>query len=245
MGPVNALRRSRGASARPSTPSVPGGRLGQVTTQGIPADAVAFFDELSRDNTKGWWQANKPRWQASVREPLEMLLDALEDEFGPAHVFRPYRDVRFSADKSPYKDHQGALATTVPGMGWYVQVGAHGLTTGAGYYPSGRDQLPRLRAAVDAPASGTALQGIVDGLEAAGFEPRGAQVATRPRGVPADHPRLELMRYTSIVVVREHGEPPWMHTPEVVDRVAGDWRTLRPFVEWLTEHVGASEEPRR
>ncbi len=216
-----------------------------MTEQGIPADAVAFFDELGRDNSKAWWQANKARWQASVREPMERLLDALEDEFGPAHVFRPYRDVRFSADKSPYKDHQGALATTVTGMGWYVQVSADGLMTGGGYYPSGRDQLPRLRAAVDASGPGTALQRIVDDLEKAGFEPRGAQVATRPRGVPKDHPRLELMRYTSIVVVREHGEPAWMATPEVVERVADDWRTVRPFVEWLTDHVGPSEEPRR
>jgi uncharacterized protein (TIGR02453 family) len=216
-----------------------------MTEQGIPADAVAFFDELGRDNSKAWWQANKTRWQASVRDPMERLLDALEDEFGPAHVFRPYRDVRFSADKSPYKDHQGALATTVAGMGWYVQVSADGLMTGGGYYPSGRDQLPRLRAAIDAPASGTALQRIVDDLERAGFETRGAQVATRPRGVPKDHPRLDLMRYTSIVVVRQHGEPAWMATPEVVERVADDWRTIRPFVEWLTDHVGASEEPRR
>ncbi len=216
-----------------------------MTDHGIPADAVAFFDELGRDNTKDWWQANKSRWQASVREPMEALLDALEDEFGPAHLFRPYRDVRFSADKTPYKNHQGALVGPVAGVGWYVQVNADGIITGGGYYPTGRDQLARLRAAVDAPASGTDLQRIVDSLVAAGFEPHGAQVATRPRGVPKDHPRLELMRYTSLVVTREHGEPAWMSTPEVVDRVAADWRTIRPFVEWLTEHVGAGEEPGR
>ena len=216
-----------------------------MTEQGIPADAAAFFDELGRDNTRSWWQANRDRWQRSVREPMERLLDALEDEFGPAHLFRPNRDVRFSADKSPYKDHQGALVGTVAGMGWYVQVNADGILTGGGYYPSGRDQLGRLRAAVDAPASGTELQRVVDRLAATGFEPRGRRLATRPRGVAADHPRLELMRYTSIVVVREHGEPAWMHTPEVVDRVAQDWRTVRPFVQWLTQHVGASEEPRR
>jgi uncharacterized protein (TIGR02453 family) len=213
--------------------------------EGIPADAVAFFDELGRDNTKAWWQANADRWRASVRDPVERLLDALEDEFGPSKMFRPHRDVRFSPDKSPYKDHQGALVTSAAGMGWYLQVSADGLMTGGGYYPTGRDQLPRLRAAIDAPASGTRLQRIVDDLVAAGFEPRGSQVATRPRGVPADHPRLELMRYTSLVVVKEHGEPPWLGTPAVVDRVREDWRTIRPFVEWLTEHVGASREPRR
>ena len=216
-----------------------------MAATGIPLDAVDFFDELAGENTRAWWQANKERWQASVRTPMESVLADLEDEFGPAHLFRPNRDVRFSADKSPYKDHQGALATTAPGMGWYVQVGAAGLITGGGYYPTGRDQLARLRAAVDAPASGTALQRVVDDLVAAGFEPRGPQVATRPRGVPADHPRLELMRYTSLVVVREHGEPPWLSTPEVVERIRADWRAVRPFVEWLTEHVGATEEPGR
>ncbi len=216
-----------------------------MTEQGIPADAVAFFDELGRENTKAWWQANTDRWQASVREPMEALLDALEDEFGPAHLFRPYRDVRFSADKSPYKDHQGALVTAVEGMGWYVQVGADGLMTGGGYYPAGRDQLARYRAAVDAPASGAELEGLVEDLRTAGFEPRGGQVATRPRGVPKDHPRLELMRYTNLTAAREHGEPAWMATPEVVERVAEDWRATRPLVEWLTEHVGASEEPGR
>lgn len=216
-----------------------------MAATGIPLDAVDFFDELAAENTRAWWQANKERWQASVRTPMESVLADLEDEFGPAHLFRPNRDVRFSADKSPYKDHQGALATTAPGMGWYVQVSAAGLITGGGYYPTGRDQLARLRAAVDAPASGTALQRVVDDLVTAGFEPRGPQVATRPRGVPADHPRLELMRYTSLVVVREHGEPPWLSTPEVVERIRADWRAVRPFVEWLTEHVGATEEPGR
>ncbi len=210
--------------------------------QGIPADAVDFFDELGHENTRAWWQANTARWQASVRDPLESLLDALEDEFAPARLFRPNRDVRFSPDKSPYKDHQGALATTAAGMGWYVQVSADGLMTGGGYYPTGRDQLPRLRAAIDAPASGTALQRVVDDLVAAGFEPHGEQVATRPRGVAADHPRLELMRYKSLVLGRPHGSPDWLCTPEVLDRVRQDWRALRPLVEWLTEHVGASQE---
>ena len=87
------------------------------TTTGIPLDALDFYEELGAENSRAWWQRNKDRYAASVRHPLEGLLDALEDEFGPAHVFRPNRDVRFSADKSPYKDHQGALVTTVPGMG--------------------------------------------------------------------------------------------------------------------------------
>jgi uncharacterized protein (TIGR02453 family) len=214
------------------------------TSHGIPLDALDFYEELAAENTRAWWQRNKDRYAASVRGPLEDLLDALEEEFGPAHVFRPNRDVRFSADKSPYKDHQGALATTVTGMGWYVQVSADGLSTGGGFYPTGPDQLARLRAAVDAPASGTALERVVGAVREAGFELAGDQVATRPRGVPADHPRLELMRFKNLVARREHGAPEWLSTPDVVEHVRADWRAVRPLVEWLTEHVGPTQQPR-
>ncbi len=211
---------------------------------GIPLDAFDFYDELRAENTRTWWQANMARYAASVREPLEALLDALEEDFGPARLYRANRDVRFGADKSPYKDHQGALATTVPGMGFYLQVSGEGLLTGGGFYPTGPDQLPRLRAAVDAPQSGQRLQGVVDELTAAGFRLGGEQVATRPRGVPADHPRLELMRYKHLIALREHGAPVWAATAEVVDHVRADWRAVRPLVDWLTEHIGASTAPR-
>lgn len=211
---------------------------------GIPLDALDFYDDLRAENTRTWWHANQARYTASVREPLEALLDALEDEFGPARLYRPNRDVRFSADKSPYKDHQGALAATVPGMGFYVQVSPDGLMTGGGFYPTGPDQLPRLRAAVDAPESGQRLASLAAGLADAGFELAGEQLATRPRGVPADHPRLELMRFKNLIAKRQHGAPTWLSTPEVVEHVRADWRTVRPLVDWLTEHVGATTAPR-
>ncbi|QIM22329.1 DUF2461 domain-containing protein [Phycicoccus sp. HDW14] len=211
---------------------------------GIPVDALDFYDDLAAENTRTWWQANRARWEESVREPMEWLVEALTDEFGAARLYRPHRDVRFSADKSPYKDHQGALAATVPGVGFYVQVSAEGLMTGGGFYPSGPDQTPRYRAAVDAPASGGALQAVVDRLVASGFEIGGEQVATRPRGVAADHPRLDLMRHKHLIAARRHGSPPWLDTPEVLERVRADWRAVRPLVDWLTEHVGATQVPR-
>ncbi len=211
---------------------------------GIPDDALDFYEQLAAENTRTWWQANSARYAESVREPLEGLLDALEDEFGSARLYRPNRDVRFSADKSPYKDHQGALATTVPGMGFYVQVNGDGLLTGGGFYPTGPDQLPRLRAAIDAPQSGQELQRVVDDLTATGFALRGDRGAPRPRGVPADHPRLELMRFKNLIASREHGAPAWLSTPEVVEHVRSDWRAVRPLVDWLTEHVGATTAPR-
>lgn len=212
---------------------------------GIPADAVDFYRELRANNTKQWWAANKERYAASVRRPMESLLAELAGEFGDGAPYRPHRDVRFSADKSPYKDHQGALVQVVDGMGYYLQVSADGLMTGAGYLPKGPDQLVRLRAAVDAPASGQELDGILDRLDAAGFDLAGDAVKTRPRGVPADHPRLELMRLKNVIVVRNHGMATWLSGPTALDRVREDWRTVRPLVTWLVDRVGPTTAPPR
>ena len=68
---------------------------------GWPAEAVKFFSGLAADNTKPYWTAHKAVYEASVREPMAELLGELSGEFGPGRIARPYRDVRFRADKSP------------------------------------------------------------------------------------------------------------------------------------------------
>ena len=69
-------------------------------------------------------------------------------------------------------------------------------------------------------------------------------MATRPRGVPADHPRLALLRFKHLVARREYGEPAWLSTPDLVEHVRADWRAVRPLVTWLTGHVGDTQQPR-
>lgn len=211
---------------------------------GIPVDAVDFYDELGHHNDRGWWAANKDRYATSVREPVLALADALADEFGEMKVFRPHRDVRYSTDKTPYKDRQGALAQVSDGMGYYVSVGPEGLTTGGGSMHLTPDQLARFRAAIDAPASGIALEKLVDALRRKGFGIGGEMLKSRPRGVDPDHPRLALLRHKSLIVWRDHGVPDWMPTPGVTAKVRAEWRLVRPTIAWLEDHVGASTAPR-
>ncbi len=68
--------------------------------KGWPAEAIEFFEGLEADNSKAYWQANKSVYEQAVREPMNALLAELAPEFGEGKVYRPYRDVRFSADKS-------------------------------------------------------------------------------------------------------------------------------------------------
>ncbi len=93
---------------------------------GFPDAALDFYDDLELDNTKSFWEAHKHVYDSAVREPMLALTAALADEFGTAKVFRPYRDVRFAKDKTPYKNHQGAIVQVGAATGYYVQVGSPG-----------------------------------------------------------------------------------------------------------------------
>lgn len=207
------------------------------TFEGIPAAAFRFYEELEENNNREWWLEHKKTYDAEVREPLTALLAELEPEFGPAKIFRPNRDVRFSQDKSPYKTAQGAFAASKEGVGFYVQISADGLLIGGGYHSHTPAQLARFRAAVDSPASGEELRKIVDAVAAAGFAIEGEKLKTVPRGFDKDHPRAELLKHKSLSAGVEVGEPEWLATPAAREEIAARWETLRPLVEWVSEHA--------
>ena len=146
---------------------------------------------------------------------------------------------RFSADKSPYKDHQGAIAGRGTALGLYVALSADGLSVGGGFRAADPAMTRRSRLAVDAPDSGLTLARIVADLRAGGFQLDGDAVATAPRGYPRDHPRIELLRLKELKVVKSFGTPAWLTTPRVVDEVRAAWRAVRPLRDWATVHVEA------
>lgn len=217
-----------------------------MTVTGFPEQALDFYEGLEADNTKAYWSDHKVVYEQCVREPLLALCAVLEPEFGAAKVFRPYRDVRFSRDKSPYKTAQGAVLSGPDGDEvFYVQLSAAGLLVAAGYHEMASDQVQRFRSAVEDDTTGEQLEALVDDLEDAGHQVEGDVMKTRPRGVAPDHPRLTLLRHRSLVAVHQYAPEPWLHTPDVVGVVSGTWRDMRPLGEWLARNVGASQLPRR
>jgi uncharacterized protein (TIGR02453 family) len=204
---------------------------------GFSDAAYDFYAGLLMDNSKSYWTAHKHVYEDAVRAPMQTLLDSLAAEFdAEVSLFRPYRDIRFSKDKSPYKIHQGAFLDKAPGVGYYISLGAEGVHIGGGFHAHDRDQTARYRAAVDDAEGGSALVGIVARLEKQGFAIGGEQVRTRPRGVPADHPRLDLMRREFVTAGRpiDVSEADGAALRSVVRK---DWRKLTPLVEWVMEHA--------
>jgi uncharacterized protein (TIGR02453 family) len=210
---------------------------------GWSEEALEFYDGLEADNTKTYWTRQKAVYDQKVLGPMTALLDELGPEFGEPKIFRPYRDIRFSKDKTPYKTHLGAMLG-----GGYIQLSARGLAVGDGMYGMASDQLGRYREAVAADRTGGELEQIIAVIEKQDIEVHGRDaLKTVPRGYPADHPRGELLRYKGIVAWREWPPEPWLETAEAKDRIAGFLRAARPLSEWLDAHVGPSttERPAR
>ena len=210
-----------------------------MTFAGFPEAALDFYDDLEMDNTKSFWTAHKHVYETAVRAPMHELVDALEPQFGPGKVFRPYRDVRFAKDKTPYKTQQGGFCSAGgEATGWYVQLDARGVRVGAGTYAMSPPARGTFRDAVGS-ARGAVLQRLLDDLVAAGWSVEGEQLKTRPRGCDPEHPRLALIRHTSLWVSRDYGFDPVVHAGELLERVRTDWEECRRFVEWMTDALPA------
>jgi uncharacterized protein (TIGR02453 family) len=207
--------------------------------RGWPVEALEFFEGLEADNSKAYWQRNKAIYEELVRAPMEELIAELAPDWGEGRIFRPYRDIRFSADKSPYKTSIAAMV----GSG-YLQLTAQGLGAGTGMWEMAPDQLERYRQAVSEDRSGRRLARIVAKAEEAGIEATGHGVLkTAPKGYPKDHPRIELLRYKGLVAWREWPAGAWLGTRKAKDRVIEFFRLSKPLDGWLRTNVGPSMLP--
>ncbi len=207
--------------------------------RGWPAEALEFFEGLEADNSKTYWERNRDTYEEIVRAPMEELLAELEPDWGEGRIFRPYRDVRFSADKSPYKTHIGAMV----GDG-YLQLNSDGLAAGSGMWEMAPDQLDRYREAIDDDRRGEDLVGIVTAARAGGLDVTGhGTLKTAPRGYAKDHPRVELLRFKGLIAWKEWPAGAWLGTKRAKDRVVDFFQRSEPLTVWLRANVGASLLP--
>ena len=207
---------------------------------GWPMAAIDFFDGLEEDNSREYWQAHRATYDQDVKAPMQALLDELADEFGDAKIFRPNRDIRFSADKSPYKTNIAAALTG----GGYVSLSGAGLGVGTGMYWMAPDQLERFRAAIDDDRTGAQLDALAAERRQAGVEVTAHDsLKTAPRGYPKDHPRIELLRLKGLITWREWPVAPWLGTAKAKGRVVDFLRGSRPILDWLDANVGPTTSP--
>ena len=192
---------------------------------GWTPDAPAFLAELAADHTS----FDAERHRASVLAPMRALAAELAPEFGELRVFRPYRNRRFRPDAPPYRTDTGGTAR---GGALGVVLSATALSVTAGVWLFDAGQLRRYRAAVD-----DELAGLLGGLEVA----TARRLTGRPRGVPADHPHLDLLRLRGLQAGWSWPVGEWLGTPEPLERVRSAWRDAAPLLGWLDRHVGPAD----
>jgi uncharacterized protein (TIGR02453 family) len=220
-----------------------------TTFVGMPDEGLAFLEDLEERNTKDFFEANKAVFKEEVQAPFAALVEAAAarlrrsvPDIGRPKVFRIYRDLRFSKDKTPYKTSMSASVPSRPpaedgrpgvDTGFYVNVGPAGLYVASGLYHPGRPELERVRAAIADPDSGPELEAILRRAAAKGLEPYLDPLQRAPRTYPADHPRAGLLKARSLVLNRQHDRAPWLQTAELLDHLVADWKAMIPFNRWL------------
>jgi uncharacterized protein (TIGR02453 family) len=211
-----------------------------VTFEGFPVAALDFYDDLEVDNTKSFWDANKKVYDEQVRAPMVALTDALAQEFGDAKVFRPYRDVRFAKDKTPYKTHVGiyfrhARSADADTAGLYLHLEPGHVFLGAGIWHPGTPALKRIRDALVARPDG--WREAVAAVEPTWKLADGESLKRPPAGYRKDHPLIEDVKRKSFAITSQLTQREVTGSgflEEVEARAAG----ARPFMAFLCSALG-------
>jgi len=211
--------------------------------RGFDKDAIAFLHELTIEMNRDWFEANKDRYKRVWVEPLTELLEEVGKKLAKAyapvkltpHVFRIYRDTRFSRDKAPYKTHvAGVLRAGPVGSGMYFHVETGEEWVGAGRYYFEGDELLRWRKKIAADKTGKEIAGIVARLRKQGYEVGGHDDYKRvPRPYPADHPRAEFLRMKGLTAAFPAMPRGMLHRAELVDWIVKHSKAVAPMVKWL------------
>jgi uncharacterized protein (TIGR02453 family) len=216
------------------------------------ADADAkFFKALAKKNDREWFQAHKAEYEEGWHAPMKLLLSDVKAAIDKTYahtdldepkVFRIFRDVRFSKDKTPYKTHVGGFvpllrrgkkATDLP-MAVYFHVGVDETFGAAGHYMMEPESLARFRKAVADDKRGKELERILAGLAKKGFKADSHESLKRvPKEYDADHPRAELLKRKGLIVGFPKVPKGLLATPKLTKWVADCCKATAPLVEWL------------
>jgi uncharacterized protein (TIGR02453 family) len=215
----------------------------QTRPSGFGPAATQFFEDLEDQNTREFWLAHKAVFEREVREPMAALLDSLPEKYQPFKVFRMNRDIRFSADKSPYKTTHGA-AHGLPGAVHYLHLDASGFMVACGSYMMPPDELERYRQAVAEDSSGEELSEILAALRrrrSLRLGPGGAEpLKTAPRGFPRDHPRGDLLRQKGVIAMRTRPGSELQNGTKLRSFVVETFEMCADLTDWLKRYVGDS-----
>lgn len=219
---------------------------------GFGPQTVKFIGGLSGNNSKQWFESHREDYEAHYIEPAKAFVAALGEPLhgmAPAiqaipkvngSIFRINRDIRFSKDKTPYKDHldlwfwEGERKGAISGL--FFRLTKDRLILGAGAHMFPADLLKKYREALTRPAKAKSLLEIETGLSSAGLQLNGEHYARTPRGLSFDDEGLErLSRYNALYTSAETPHPDSLNSAKFIDHCISQWRMMVPLHRWLID----------
>ena len=218
--------------------------------EGFTKETVRFLGGLRAHNDRDWFEAHRKDYEGAYLGPAMAFAEALAPRLRKIEpdvsveprvngsIMRINRDIRFSKDKSPYKDHLDMWFWAGDRKGWdtsgfWFRLTPDRLMLGAGMHGFDPQALARYRAAVLNDKKGAALAAVVAKLGKAGYEVGGESYKRPPAGVAADHPRAALLRHGGLYAGWEGKHPPALGKPAFIDFVAKHYAAQAPIHRWL------------
>jgi len=200
-----------------------------------------FFKQLAKNNNREWFEQHKPEFKAletEVKQFGEALKDQLNqhDSIDRFKLFRVYRDVRFSKDKTPYKTHFGmAWHRTKPEYrgGYYLHLKPNDIFLACGFWDPNPADLKRIRQEIDMDAD--EYRDIINepNFKRIWGELQGDAVKTAPKGYAKDHPNIDLLRHKQHIFMVRYTEED-VAAADFLDRLDAALQAVRPFVDYMS-----------
>jgi uncharacterized protein (TIGR02453 family) len=207
----------------------------------LSSDIFSFFKKLEKNNNREWFEQHKPEFKAletTVKQFGEALKDQLNqhDSIDRFKLFRVYRDVRFSKDKTPYKTHFGLTwHRTKPQYrgGYYLQLKPNDIFLACGFWDPNPADLKRIRQEIDMDAD--EYRDLINepNFKRIWGELQGDSVKTAPKGYTKDHPNIDLLRYKQHVFMLRYTEED-VAAANFLDRLDTALQAVRPFVDYMS-----------
>ena len=208
----------------------------------ISKKTIDFLNDLKTNNNRPWFTESKKRYQ-NANDEIKTFLAALVDEMNKSDsiesfkLFRIYRDVRFSKDKTPYNYHFSmSMSRTKPYLrgGYYVRITPDESAIACGFWgPNPKDlKLIRQNIEVDAEPFRRALKSKE--LVTTFGDLEGDQVKTAPKGYSKDHPAIDLLRYKQFILSRKYSDKEVCAT-DFVQQIARSFQTARPWFDYMSD----------
>lgn len=211
-------------------------------TGGLLGAAMLFFAQLEADNSREFWQANRAVYDETIRPQFTAIVEAIAG-FGNWRIYRPHNDTRFQTAKGPYKTFIGAVSERADGVGAFVQISKRGWLIGTGMPMPAADQLPKLRAAIAADASGAQLLDRIAAVQATGATVHGGRyepLKQTPKPFPRDHPRSAYLRWKGFEINYRPTDVAWADSAAAAAGITHLIAQAEPLHQWLATYVGPS-----